>query len=129
MAEGNIVRHCACNILGNIHKDRSGPAGRGDPESFADRVGQVLDILYDVSVLCYRHGDTRDINLLERILSQKRQGYVAGDRNERDTVHICGCNTGNEIGRAGTAGRQTDSDFTGCSCIAVSGMGSTLFVR
>ena len=128
MAEGNIIRYCAGYVLGNIHKDRSGSSCRGDPESLADGVGKILYILNNVSVLGYGHGDTCDIYLLERILSKKRQGDVAGDRNERDAVHICGGDTGNQIGRAGAAGSQTDADFSRCPGIAVGHVGSSLFM-
>ena len=126
---GDVLGHCAGHILGNIDQNRAGSAGCGDPEGLADRRREVLDILDDVAMLGDRHGDTRDIDLLERILAKKRQGYVARDGDKRNAVHIRGGDSCHEIGGAGTAGREADAYFAGCSRIAVRHVGSALLVR
>ena len=124
----DIFSDGACHVLGNIDKDRSGSSCRRDPESFADRCREILDILDNVAVLGDRHGNAGNIDLLEGILSEERQRHVAGDRNKRNTVHIRGRDTCYEIGGAGAARREADADFAGCPRIAVRHMGSALLV-
>lgn len=76
-----------------------------------------------------RHRHACDIDLLEGIFSQKRQRYITGDRYHRNGIHVRGRNAGNQIRRAGTAGRHTHTDFSGCTRIAICCMCSTLFMR
>ena len=70
-------------------------------------------------MLGHRHGDTVDIDLLEGILAQQGQGHVAGDRNNRNAVHVSSGDAGDQIGRSGTAGSHADTYFAGGARIAV----------
>ncbi|CSI82085.1 Uncharacterised protein [Vibrio cholerae] len=47
-----------------------------------------------------RHAD--DIALLKCIVTNKISGYVTGDHNHRNRVHIGGCNPSHRIGGART---------------------------
>ena len=75
-----------------------------------------------------RHGDAVDIDFLEGIFAQKRQCHVAGDGNDRNTVHIGSRNTGDKIGGTRPAGRHADTDFSGRTGVAVRCVGGTLLM-
>ena len=75
-----------------------------------------------------RHGDSVDIDLLEGILAQQGKGHVAGDGNDRNTVHIGSCDSGHQVGGSGAAGRHADADFSGRPGVSVGGVGSALLV-
>ena len=116
-------------IFGDIYQHRSGSAGFCNVKCLAQRVCQNIDIFYNVTVFGDRHRHACDIDLLEGIFSQKRQRYITGNRYHRNGIHVRGRNAGNQIRRAGTAGRHTHTDFSGCTRIAICCMCSTLFMR
>ena len=126
---GCIFAACCRYIFGDINQYRSGSAGFCNVERLAQRVCQNIDIFYNVTVFGDRHRHACDIDLLEGIFSQKRQRYITGNRYHRDGIHVRGRNAGNQIRRAGTTGRHTHTDFSGCTRIAICCMCSTLFMR
>ncbi len=59
------------HILGNIHQNRAGPAVLGDGRSPADDLCQPVHILDNKVILGNRHGNTRNVDFLEAVFSQK----------------------------------------------------------
>ena len=116
------------DILRDIDQNRSRTAAHRDLKREADGVGQILDMADDEVVLGNRHGDAGDVDLLEAVASDRRGADVAGNRNHRDRIHICGGNAGDEVGRTRTAGCQHDADLAGCACESVGGMRRTLLM-
>ena len=122
------IRDSRSNILGDVHQHRARPAALGDLEGAADRGRQLLHVLDDKAVLGDGEGDPGDVDLLEGILPEQRQADVAGDRDERDRIHMSGGDAGDQVGRAGSAGSEADAHLSGGAGVPVRGVGSALFV-
>ena len=123
-----IFKLCRCHILGDIHKNRSRPATSCNRKGLSDRICQNTDILYNIPMLCDRHGYTCNIYLLEGILSKERKIYITGDCYHRYRIHVGRCNTGYKIGCTRSAGCQADTDLAGSPGIPVCRMGCALFM-
>ena len=85
-------------------------------------------MVYHKVVLCDRHGDARNIDLLKGVLADERHTDVAGDGDHGDRVHIRGCNASDQVGRARARGRQAHADLAGRTGIAVCRVRSALLV-
>ena len=75
-----------------------------------------------------RKGNTGNVNLLETVLADQTGGNISGNRYHGHAVHECRRDTGDQIGRSGTAGCQTHTDFSGGSGITVRRKGCALLV-
>ena len=87
-----------------------------------------MNILDNEIVLGDGHGDIVDIHLLEGIPPEKGNAHIAGDRNDRDGIHVGRRDTGNQIRGARSGRREAHADFPRSPGVAVSRMGSALFV-
>ena len=125
---GGILPYRRRHILGHIHQHRPRPVGGGDPERFPDGIRKDPDILHNIAMLGDGHGHARDIHLLKGILSQRRKVHVCRDRDNRDGIHVCGGDSGDQVGRAGTAGGHADPDLSRGPGIAVRRMRRPLFM-
>ena len=125
----NILRRISCCILGNIHQYRSWTAALCNIECTAHYFCQVSDIFYNKTVFGNRHGHTGNVDFLETVFSKQAGTYVTGDRNQRNGIHISGCNTGYQVGCTRTGGGDTYTHLTGCSCITICCMRSPLLMR
>ena len=123
-----IFGHGRRHIFGHIHQHRAGPAGSGDLEGPADRIRQVIDIFHNKVVLCHRHGDARDIHLLEAVLAKEGHTHVGRDGHNRNRIHIGGGNTGHQVGGTGAGGSHAYAHLAGSPGIAVCRMGSPLLM-
>ena len=74
-------------------------------------------------------GHAGDVHLLERVASQQRHRHIAGDRHDRNRVHIRGGDAGDQIGGAGAGGGDANAHLAGGTGIAVGGVRRALFVR
>ena len=120
---------CSCgNIFWNIYQHRSRTPGLGDPESTADHISQFIDIFYNKIMLCDRCRDTCDINLLKAVFSKQRHTYVTGNSHYWNRIHVCGCDTGYQVGCTRSGSSQTHTDFSGGAGISIRCMGSSLFM-
>ena len=118
----------ACHILCHIYKYRSRASALCNIERSAYSVCQSSNVFYDKAVLCDRHYDSCNINLLERILSEKRCSYITCDCHHWYGIHVCSSDSCYQIGSSGTGGCETYTDFAGSSCISVCRMGSSLLM-
>ena len=71
------------------------------------RVGDQEVVLGD------RHRDAADVRLLEGVRADRLGGDLAGDRDQRDRVHVRVGDRGDEVGGAGARGRHADADLAG----------------
>ena len=124
----DIFAFCSRHILRNIHQHRTRTSGFCDGKGFADGVRKFGYIFNNIAVFCHRHDDARNIHLLERIFSQKRRSYVAGDCHHRNRVHARSGNSGYKIRSAGAGCGQTYAYFSGGTCVTVCCMRSSLFM-
>ena len=79
-------------------------------------------------MLCNRHYNSGNINLLERILSETVYRDVSCDRDHRYGIEVGIRDPCHKIGSTGTACGQDHAGLSACSRISVSGMGSSLLM-
>ena len=125
---GLIIGDGRCHVLGDIHQDRSRPAGSGDLEGPADGIRQLVDILDDGAVFGNGHADAVDVDLLEGVLAQQVVGHVAGDGHHGNRIHIGGGDACDQVGGAGAAGGETYADLAGGSGVTVGRVGRALLM-
>ena len=80
------------------------------------------------TVFCDRHCNTCNVYLLETVFPEKRYSHVTRNRNDRNGVHICRCDTCHKVRGTRTAGRQTDAHLACSPRIAVCRMGCSLLM-
>jgi len=73
-----------------------------------------------------RQRDAGDIAFLECILADELLGNLPGDRHDGDRIELGGCQTGHQIGGAGTRGSDADADLSGGARIPVGRQGGPL---
>jgi len=74
------------------------------------------------------HGDADDVGLLEGVRSHRGGEDLAGDREQRDRVHVGVRYGGDQVGGAGAAGGDGDADAAGRGGIALGRVAGALFV-
>jgi len=123
-----IFCHIGRHVLRNINEHRSWPSPSRNAKCSADRIRKLIYILYNIVMLCDRHSDASDINLLETIFSKERDSYVTGDGHHRNGIHVgCG-NSGHQVcGSRSTCGKAYPH-FSCRSGIAVCRMGRPLLM-
>ena len=117
------------HILRDIHKHRPRSAGFCDLKCRADRFREFVNMLYDKIMLCHRHTHADDIDLLKAVSADLAARDIARNCDHRHRIQISRRDARNEICCARPGGRHDNADFARCSCIAVRGMGSALFMR
>ena len=132
----NFLRFCRsifiyrCGyILCDIYQYRTGASALCNIKCFAQGICQILNVLDNKPMLCNRHGNACNIHFLKGILSQHGKCNICRNRYHRHRIHICRCNTRNQIGGAGATGRHTYTYLTCCTSISISGMRCSLLVR
>ena len=126
---GLEVPFCGLNVLGYVHEDRSGSARFRYLERGAESIRELAYVLDDEVMLRDGHGHAEYVDLLKAVASDEAARYVARYRYYGYGVEVCGRDARYEVGRAGTRGRDTDSDLARSTRKAVRGMGSALLVR
>ena len=124
----DVFTFCCCHILGHIHQDRARAAAFCYGKSFADGVGKLCHIFYNVAVFRHRHYDSCDVHLLEGILSKKCGPHITGDGYHRNRVHAGCCDSSYQVGCSRAGSSQTYSHLAGCTGIAVCCVGGSLFM-
>ena len=107
------------NILCDINKHRTRTSFLCNLECTTNCISQFIDILYDEIMLCDRHCNTSDIDLLEGISSQKWNSNVTCNCNNRNRIHVSCCNSRYQIGSTWARCGHADTYLSGCPCIAV----------
>ena len=79
----------------------------------------ILTVADGNTVFCDASGDSDNINLLERIVSDEVTGNLSGKAYKRNTVIVGSCKTCNKVGSSGTAGNETYANLSGSSGIGI----------
>ena len=124
-----ISSFCRSNVLGNINKYGTRSAAFCYFECLTKNIRKILNSTYNEIMLCYRHCNTRNINLLEAVCSNKRSGNVTCNCHHRNTIHISRSNTCYKVCCTGTTCCYNYTCFTGGASITVSGVSGSLLVR
>ena len=96
------VNDLLLHITGNVDENGALTAGGSDMEGLLDDARNLPGILYQVAMLNERCYGTGHVYFLENVLTQLMAGYLAGNGDHRNGVHIGGGNTGDQVGRTGT---------------------------
>lgn len=115
-------------VLGDVDQDRAGAAGGGDVEGLGDRPRDVLGLGDQEVVLGDRHRDADDVRLLEGVGADRLGGDLAGDRDQRDGVHVRVGDRGDQVRGAGTGRGHADADLAGGLRVAGGGVVGPLLV-
>ena len=116
------------SILGHVHQNGAGPAGRGDVERRHDCLRDVFNAGHQERVLGDGHCHAHDVRFLERVGAEHLGGLLAGDCNQRHGVHVSIGNRSDEVRGTGAGGRHAHADFSSGGRVAGCRMSGTLFV-
>ena len=100
-------------VGGNVDDHRPGTSAARPVESFGNGVGNFVDAANQPAPLGERKRHAEDVGFLEGVGSDQGTADLAGDADQRDRVHFRVRDAGNQIGRAGSAGRHRHSDLAG----------------
>ena len=90
------------NILRDVNEYGTRTAGLRDPYSLSYRICKIFYIMYQEVVLRDGKSDTRDIDLLETVSSDKGIGNVTRYGKKRYGIKISSSDTRDEVRRSGT---------------------------
>ena len=106
------------HVFGNVHQNRSRPAGRRDVEGLFDRHSEIIDILHQEIVLGAGTAQTDIVRLLKGIISDQARRHLAGKADKRDRIHRGIHQRRDDIAHAGSGGHQRDARFSRRFCIS-----------
>ena len=89
---------------------------------------QILGAAHSIIVLGDWQRDAGDVGLLKGVFPEYRARHLTGDRDERRTIHPGVGDRSDEVGRAGSTGRDADTGFSGGARVTFGGVPGTLFV-
>ena len=116
------------DILGNVHQHRAGTPGGGDIERLGKGLRDILHPLDEKIVLHAGTGDAGDVHLLEGVAADEGGGHLAGEHHHGNGIHVGSGDAGYRVGGARPRGHQRNAGLARGPRIAISGMGSGLFV-
>jgi hypothetical protein len=79
-------------------------------------------------VLHHRQRQAEEVGFLKRHLADVLREHLAGDRHQRDRVHVGVGDGGNEVGGPGAAGGHAHAHLAGGAGVALGGKGAALLV-
>ena len=122
------VRHCRIgelpfhqallHIHRHINQHRAGPSRGRNSKCFFKYPRQTRGVLYQITVLGERLTGTGHIRLLEYIAPQQFAAHLAGNRHQRDRIHIRRRQSGNQVGSPGARGDDTHAHLPAAAGIA-----------
>ena len=101
------------DVLGHVDQDRAGAAGAGDVERLLDDPRDVAGVLDQVMVLGDRPADLDHRRLLEGVGADDVGRDLAGDRDDRERVHLGVGQPGDEVQGPGPGGGHHDARLAG----------------
>ena len=116
------------DIFQKVDEHRAGPAGGGYGEGLPDDVRDSVRVPDQIGGLGDGHGDSGDVHLLERVLTQDVLRDVAGDEHYGGGVVIGGGDAGGQVGGPGAGGGKAYAHLAGGAGIAVGCVGRALLV-
>ncbi|SHU32967.1 Uncharacterised protein [Mycobacteroides abscessus subsp. abscessus] len=119
---------CLQDVLGDVHEHRTGTAALRDVEGLGDHLRDVLGVAHQEVVLGDGHRDAGDVGFLESIRTDEAATHLAGDRHNRDRVHLRVGQRGDQVGGTGAGGGHHDADLAGGMRVTAGGMPGTLLM-
>ena len=124
----NKRRALLLRILRDVHEHRSWPTGRCDVHRGSNDARNFFRLRHQERVLGDRHGDTRDVDFLERVCSHRRRENLTGDGEQGNRVHVCISDCRHQVGGSWPRGGNRDAELAGCRRIPFRSMAGALFV-
>ena len=115
-------------VFGDVDENRAGATGPGDVEGLADRTGDFTGVGDEIVVLRDWQGDAGDVRLLEGVGPDQFAAHLAGDADDRRGVEHGRRNSGDHVCRAGTRGRDGDTDLSAGAGVTVGHMRRALLM-
>ena len=103
-----LCHHRPLDIHRNIDKNRTLAPCIGNIKSLLENPRDVIYIIDQITIFGKGLCRACDVCLLEDITSQKTAVHLPGNRDNRNTVRISRCQSGNQIGCARPGGRDAD---------------------
>ncbi len=94
------------HVLGDVDQDRAGPSRAGHVERLLDDPGDLAGVLDQVMMLGDRARDLHHRGLLERVGADDVARHLAGDRHQRDGIHLGVGQAGHQVQRTRAGGRH-----------------------
>ena len=107
------------HVLGKIYQHRTRPSGAGDIERIFDDPSQICPVSHSYAVFGDVSGDADNVHFLKCVIANEVFCHLSGEAYQGDTVIIGSGKPGDQIGSAGAAGHQTDTDFTGGAGVSI----------
>ena len=116
------------DVLGDVDKHRTRPAGSRDVERLVNDAGDVLGLGDQEVVLGDGHGDARRVALLERVRADRCVWDLAGDAHHRDRVEERVAQRRDDVGGRRATRHNRHTGFAGGVGVALGHVAGTLFV-
>ena len=120
------VEHGLLHILRDIDDDWPWATCCRDVEGFFDHAREVFFVQDKKAVLYDRQCHAEKVSFLECSLADELLVHLTSDRYQWDTVHVCICDAGHEIGRTWSTSCHADGCLALSACIAVCHEAATL---
>ena len=123
-----VFHHANLCILGDVHEHGAGAAGRCDMECCCERTGDVLRVGNHEGMLGDGHCHADNVSFLECVGAKQRGGHLAGDCDQRDGVHVCVGDCGQQVGCTGAGGCDAHAGLAAGHRVALSCVACTLLM-
>ena len=110
----------------HVDQYRPRPAGPGNIKGFLENPRDIRGVFDDVAVLGKRFRRAGDVRLLEDVAAEQVAAHLAGDHHQRDGIHVCGGDAGDQVGGARAGGGNAYTDLAGNTGIPAGRMRSVL---
>jgi hypothetical protein len=128
-ARHRLVRDVgARQILRDVHQHRTGSPGARHVERLVDRVRDLARVLDHDRVLHDRHRDAGDVGLLKAVRADQVGAHLSCEEDGRHAVHHGVGDRGHQVGGAGTARGERNSDLPRRLRVALRSMAGALLV-
>src|SRR5579862_4297617 len=116
------------DVFRDVDEHRAGPPRLRDVEGLLHDARYLVDVHDEVVVLHDGQGHAEDVGLLEGAFADHGLRHLAGDRHQRDGIHVSVRDAGEEIGRPRAGSGHANAGPPGDAGIAFGGEYASLFV-
>ena len=101
------------NIKRDIDQYGTSSPGRGNIKRLFENTRNIGCLPHQITVFHKALCRTGNIRFLEYVTADQVTVYLTGNTYQRNTVHICRCDSGDQVCGTGTARTNADSGFAG----------------
>ena len=120
--------HFQLYVAGNVNQHRAWASLLSDHKGLANGGSQVFGRHHHEALLGAGGGDGADVALLKRLGAESGARHLSGDSDQRHRVGLGAHDAGDEVGRSGAGGSDTDAHLATDPRVSVGGMGRGLLV-